>query len=163
MIEDEDHFLKYVRGDDPLGFVVRTHLYIEAALIQLIESALENPSEIDLDRLRFPSKVDLGIALGCLSGEARSGILSLNTLRNRVAHRLDYEVSQSDVDEIKASFGELMKGTYDAGVSTQVEPPPPDWEGPDLDLVMVMMAIAASVTAALTNRGLIPENERGGP
>jgi hypothetical protein len=49
-------------GDD-LVAVIRGHLWIEFLLNTALEEAMSNPSEIELDRMSLPARIDLAVAL----------------------------------------------------------------------------------------------------
>jgi hypothetical protein len=101
--EIEERTEKVIQGirkalgkEDPLGMVIRGHLFVESQLIQLLENALPDPGAIDLTRLNFPTKLDLAVALKLLSEAQKRGYLALNRLRNHLAHNMDVELSESD-------------------------------------------------------------------
>jgi len=105
--------------EDPLGVVIRGHLYVESRLIQLIEEALVDPGAIDLTRLNFPVKLDLAVALGLLSENDKRGYAALNALRNRVAHKADIEIVDTDERQVhkaltaeQRSLGEAYIGHF---------------------------------------------------
>ena len=79
-------FLEAVNADDPLRLVLRTHQYLEVVLCELISAKLSAPHALDVERLTFPFKVDLAIALGTLTGESRAIWLKVNSVRNLFAH-----------------------------------------------------------------------------
>lgn len=89
-------FIKALNSEDTMGVLIRGHLYLEAVLLRLIGEALEEPGAIELDALRFPVKVDLAIALSAIPTYLRSPLISLNTLRNKVAHNVSVLITDSD-------------------------------------------------------------------
>ena len=93
-----DAYLRHLEKDDELHVLLRGHVYVEAALIQLIESKLANPQALKVAGLNFPLKVRLATALGLLSGDVAMLCKRLNDLRNRVAHQLDKELTHEDLD-----------------------------------------------------------------
>ena len=48
---DLDTLVEHLSTEDELALVIRAHLYVEAALVQLIESTLVNKQAIDVARL----------------------------------------------------------------------------------------------------------------
>ncbi len=102
-------FLKYLNSDDSMGFIVRGHLYIESALMQLIEEAPPDPGAIDLTRFNFPLKLDLAVALGLMSESETRGYLRLNSLRNKHAHNLGVALSEDDQRNLFQSLDQLQR------------------------------------------------------
>ncbi|EAQ98760.2 hypothetical protein KT71_09042 [Congregibacter litoralis KT71] len=86
-----------------LGVVVRGHLYLEAAILTIVECLLPYPSEINLDRARFGLKLDLAHALG-LSSDLRAPLLAVDKIRNKFAHN---PYAQLGSDSINALYGSL--------------------------------------------------------
>jgi hypothetical protein len=71
--------------------VLRGHILIERQLNRLIELQLPNPTALDLEQMRFASKVSLAEALcGHQVHEwVWNALRSVNNLRNSLAHKLD--------------------------------------------------------------------------
>ncbi|MEA2887707.1 MAG: hypothetical protein QOD11_2067 [Bradyrhizobium sp.] len=86
-----EQLVDHLHGADMTNSFIRGHLYFEHILVEAITGALTNPFEIDLRRLSFPAKLDLALALGVLPLEFRRIGNVLNEMRNKVAHRLDFE------------------------------------------------------------------------
>jgi hypothetical protein len=93
---DDDAWLKAIYAEDPLGAVVRGHLYVESLVLSLIEEALPNPKAVDLVRLNFPLKIDLAVAMGLIHPDDKPAFMFLNRLRNRFAHNVKATVSLED-------------------------------------------------------------------
>jgi hypothetical protein len=91
-----DQFFSHIHADDPLQIAIRGHLYIEGELTKLLNEAFPKPEAIDLTRVSFPLKVDLAVAIGVLRPDEKPPYMTLNKLRNRLAHNLDAEVVKSD-------------------------------------------------------------------
>jgi len=66
--------IHHLNAEDPLALVIRGHLYVEAALIKQIESALVNKNAVDIAALRFPMKIKLAVALGRLTVPMSGGL-----------------------------------------------------------------------------------------
>jgi hypothetical protein len=99
-----DWVTKSLYAEDPLGVVIRGHLYVESRLIQLIEQALPEPGAIDLTRLNFSTKMDLAVALGLLSEGDKRPYAALNALRNRVAHNAEIEIDEADERQLQKAL-----------------------------------------------------------
>jgi hypothetical protein len=78
--------MSHLGVEDPLALVIRGHMYVEAALIKQIESALVNKNAFDIAKLNFPTKITIAVALGKVDIADARGFTALNTLRNKFAH-----------------------------------------------------------------------------
>ena len=99
-------FLKDIAGEDAIGVVIRAHLYAESTLNQLIEECLFRPNAMNVVELAFRIKVPLAAALGIIPEDFQPPLKQLNVLRNKLAHRLDAEISNSDLDSLFYSFAQ---------------------------------------------------------
>jgi hypothetical protein len=97
-------FLKDIAGEDAIGAVIRAHLYAESTLNQLIEECLFRPKAMNVVELAFRIKVPLAAVLGIIPEDFQPPLKQLNALRNKLAHRLDAEISNSDLDRLFHSF-----------------------------------------------------------
>jgi hypothetical protein len=109
-----------VINGDPVLALVQTHLQLEYVVIEYIRHGLRNPAQFPIDRLSFPLKVDLAIALGDFPENARKAVLKVNALRNRLAHKLDADITAKDVQELLGETSYLQP-VHD--VVTQDQPP----------------------------------------
>ena len=102
--EDQRHASKFVHdmllGQDNLAIVIRGHLYFESALNRLIEESLREPSEIDVERLTFRLKTELALALEAVPRDLKQPLLLVNSLRNRLAHDIDAEITAKDTNNL---------------------------------------------------------------
>jgi hypothetical protein len=89
-------------GDDLIA-VIRGHLWIDFLLNAALEAALDHPEEAVLDRLPFPTRVDLAVALGVLARELGETCVAANRVRNRFAHDLDFELDDEVAAVLRAS------------------------------------------------------------
>ena len=82
----------------------------------LIES-LPFPELVDLDRFGFYRMVTLASALGteCLGPENVGACLTLNCLRNHLAHRLSWAPDAAAEDELWASLSPRQQDLADVG------------------------------------------------
>lgn len=98
-VVDQMQFLETLTAPDDVTMVIRGHLVMESFLNRLL--ALTAPAACDeLDRLRFPQKLDVLIALEAIPVDARPSWRYVNGLRNRFAHDLDAELTQNDADDL---------------------------------------------------------------
>jgi hypothetical protein len=99
-------FLKDTAGEDTIGAVIRAHLYVESTLNQLIEECLVRPKAMNGVEVSFRFKVPLAAALGIIPEDFQPPLKQLNALRNKLAHRLDEEITDSDLDKLFQSFAQ---------------------------------------------------------
>jgi hypothetical protein len=114
--ENINRILKNLLNEDPLGAVIRGHLYVESKLIQLIEEALPDPGAIDLARLQFPIKLDLAVALELLSDSDKRAYAALNAVRNTMAHNADAGLLAADESRIYRALRPKERARADEGV-----------------------------------------------
>lgn len=93
--KDLKAFTEKIFSPDPLTMVVKAHLYIESALVALIQVYMEH-DVLETDRLSFRSKVQLCIGLGLLDASEENVLNSLNLIRNRFVHNLDVKLERKD-------------------------------------------------------------------
>jgi hypothetical protein len=93
-----------ISADDPITILIGVHLHLEAFLIELVTRSLAKPAALDLDRLNFPSKLGLAVALGVVPELAFPALKSINSLRNRLAHNLNAELTDSDARRLVAEM-----------------------------------------------------------
>jgi len=87
-----------------LAAFLRGHLWVEARLNAVLEALLVDPSAIDLPRESFARKTALCRAIGGLSPTSAEAIAAMNRVRNRLAHNLNADVTDADVDAMWAPF-----------------------------------------------------------
>jgi hypothetical protein len=97
---DVPRFHKEVGSGDMLALVIRGHIYLEHVLIQTLSEEMARPDEMEMRRLSFPSKLDLGIAMGLIDGTWRPAVNRINEMRNKMAHRLEYNFEDRDKLEL---------------------------------------------------------------
>lgn len=85
---------------EELNLVLRGHLYLEALLNQIIHRSLQYPRAIDETRQSFYAKVKLLRALGKIDQKLEKLLLTLNSLRNKIAHQLRYEITFDDAFDL---------------------------------------------------------------
>lgn len=100
----DPRFIEALAAEDELGLVVRTHLYVEAALNRSFLFRFQvSQEELSTIGLSFAQKIKLAKVLGISSSILRS-LERLNTIRNKFAHRLE---STLDVGEVHNLFETL--------------------------------------------------------
>lgn len=105
---DQLEFLETLTASDDVTLVIRGHLVLESFLNRLLVLTAPAACE-ELDRLRFPQKLDVLIALGAIAAEARPAWRQVNGLRNRFAHDLDARLTQEEADDLLNCMPQLMR------------------------------------------------------
>ncbi|MBD0736440.1 hypothetical protein [Streptomyces sp. CBMA29] len=98
--ETPTEFLADLNSGSPLELILRGHLWIEARLIQYLSAVVPFPDRVDFGRFTYPQKLSLAAAHGVLEKDDVPAYLKVNALRNKIAHRLDAALSQSDEVEL---------------------------------------------------------------
>lgn len=101
---DTASFITKIFADDPLTMVVKAHLYIESVLNKLIATYLENPKALDLERMPFAQKIQLGISLGLIDRREKRALIGLNRIRNRFVHNLEAALTEKDAAALLAEL-----------------------------------------------------------
>ncbi|MGW5218642.1 hypothetical protein ACWEQA_12305 [Nocardia sp. NPDC004085] len=110
---------------EPALLMVRMHLWIEHALIGLIENSVPSPEFLNLSRLSFPQKVDLAAAYGYIDHDLVPMLYKINSLRNKVAHRLDAGLGPSAAQDLFNTCPEIVRWQIKCILSEQTTDP--DW------------------------------------
>ena len=69
----EVELLDALKEADLLVTAVRGHQFLEALMNLAISEALVNPHAVEVERLAYPLKVDLAVALSMIPEECRTG------------------------------------------------------------------------------------------
>jgi hypothetical protein len=135
---DDDSFLAALNASDHLSAVLRAHLYIEAALTTLIETALPYPGEIESDdrRFGFEQKLDLAISLDLLDPNEKGAYGVLNQIRNKLAHHPEAFVSVGEVEKLITSLDAIQKAMVSSALKRQPLP------GRDLAPILATLFLA---------------------
>ena len=83
-------------SNEIMSAFINGHLIIESLLVQMIDLKLRNPDDLNAFDLNFPGKVNLCKALHLLDVNMATFLLEMNSIRNRFAHRLGYNLSFDD-------------------------------------------------------------------
>lgn len=87
-------FIEETKHDEILVVILKTHLYIEKELNELITQFFKNPQK--LLNYKFKSKLDLLFALGVIEQELYDPIAKINDIRNDFGHKLNYTFSEGE-------------------------------------------------------------------
>ncbi len=96
--QHEDAFIESLKGEDELGVVIRSHIHVEAKLIEFL-SLLADTKALDKMELEFFQRVNLAVALGLKEQHAK-GLLALGKIRNDFAHKLGSSLTDSRVKNL---------------------------------------------------------------
>ncbi|MET3657810.1 hypothetical protein [Sporosarcina psychrophila] len=102
-------FISDTDSDDELQVILRGHLYIEREITGMLRIILEYPDEILSDRFMFMNKVNLAVALGIIKKEDKSVLNKVNSLRNKLAHKLNYSCNEKDYSGLSDSLRGKLK------------------------------------------------------
>jgi hypothetical protein len=100
-----------LQGEDPLGVVVRSHVYIERLLNEYIETVVPSPKHLEKAGLEYWQKVALATALG-LDPELSSALQCLGTLRNRFAHTEKDQLTDDDSKNLQKAMPSIAKEAF---------------------------------------------------
>jgi len=85
--------LRYIT--DPTAFIVTVHLFTEQWLNQIL---LRFCRHKDLTDYTYFQKLEICFAIGKLTEDLFFNLKKLNTLRNRLAHKLDFDLTKVELD-----------------------------------------------------------------
>lgn len=92
---DLKEFESRLKGED-WQRIIQGHLYFDHILSITLTEGLSYPSEIDISRMGFASKLQLVSAMGLMSKVLSVCFRRLNSIRNKIAHELSYVVTDED-------------------------------------------------------------------
>lgn len=98
---DYEEFTKRLQIGDYWQKLIQAHLYFEHVIAQILSEGLVKPEAISLSRMGFSQRLDLIEALGLLPDELVKPIRKMSKLRNKVAHNLTFEITDSDVRDLE--------------------------------------------------------------
>lgn len=113
MAEDKDEqFVEAITTEDELGSVIRSHIYIEHELSEFIRASCPNSDA--LKGFEYSEKIRIAIALG-LDSKWKPALELIGAIRNRFAHRLDYQITPQDAAAFSKSFTDFAQADIVAG------------------------------------------------
>jgi hypothetical protein len=86
-------FRRHIKTEDPLGMVLRAHLFIERELTIIIEHLLPDPKPTR--NWRYATRLDLVEAVEIFDHHMIQAYRPVGTLRNKAAHNLDQEIDEA--------------------------------------------------------------------
>lgn len=79
--------------DENFQLFIRGHLYLEAILNEIIDRSFAVPDAADELASMFYRKVKLVRSIGKITLEVESLLLTINEVRNKLAHKLDFTLT----------------------------------------------------------------------
>ncbi len=150
MADVESQFIADLQREDDVGLVKRGLLHVEHQLIELATTRLPFASRVDWNEISFRAKLEIAYACG-LPEDRKKLISSLNSLRNKFAHRLDATISKAEFvkiyNNLPSNIRETIKGTHQL-MGLGVFPGPASLDPRDLLIHLFMSARQATKAAA---------------
>jgi hypothetical protein len=99
MVIDRRNIIAFIDEprDESFQLLIRGHLYLEALLSEIIDRSYPEPDALDELASMFYRKVKLVRAVGRISSDVEDLLLSINSVRNKLAHKLEYELDFATV------------------------------------------------------------------
>jgi hypothetical protein len=106
---DHDRFSKRISSGERWQQLLQAHLYYDHVLTQILVDELAQPDAIDLRRMGFANKLQLISAMNLLPSEVVSPIEFINGIRNKIAHDLDFEISDQSVSDLANCTPKMLR------------------------------------------------------
>lgn len=92
----------HIKGNhDILSIVLKSHLYVEFIIDEILKLVLINPNKIL--KKRFSDKIDLFESLDLVTPDIYKKLRILNGIRNKFSHDLNYSFTRNDFSDLRAS------------------------------------------------------------
>jgi hypothetical protein len=88
------------KDNDFLGLILKCHLIVEYYMTECLQVALPGIDDFKSARLTFAQKHALLTGWTFGFPWIKEGVKELNTLRNKVAHKIDYQIQDADLSKI---------------------------------------------------------------
>ena len=95
-------------GEDELGLVIRSHLYIENLLDELLVLLFPCPKHYEEMQLNYSVKVRLACAMG-LNPSCKSMLLAVGDIRNKFAHNLGKSIDENMVRDFHSKVDDDLR------------------------------------------------------
>ena len=97
---------RFIGINNPSLYILQTHLFAENLLEGIIEMTLPKTKKLlNETRLSFIHKVRLVEAFDVIDGNIISSLVSLNKVRNDLAHKFEHIFNENDVERIGKPLG----------------------------------------------------------
>lgn len=129
---------------DLLSMIVTSHLYVEYWLEWLLRHSIPRPEKLlGSVNLTFAEKLAVAESLGLLRNNLAEATRRLNKIRNHIAHNLEYQIPQEDI-QLLASFTPTLANKHQLVLSVM--------ESPKAELAMFCIYFAGYVTGVVFGR-----------
>lgn len=85
-----------LRTGEPWQQLIQAHLYLDHTIGELLADAMPAPNAVELGRMGFHQKLQLVEGFALLPAALIPAVRKANSLRNKIAHDLNFELSQED-------------------------------------------------------------------
>ncbi len=144
-------FLSDLQREDELGAVIRAHIFIEHYVDQIIEMLTPYPEHLKPLKLDFDGKLHLMTALG-VKPEIRVPLSVLGKMRNKFAHRPNYQLNVSEVNNLYNSLNEKDRSWVNNGYSQIIKSKP---EHAELPSYKELLPKEKFILLAIVIRGIV--------
>lgn len=122
-LEVGERLQQILQGEDPLGVVIRSHVYIERILNDYLETVVPFPEHLEKAELEYSQRVTLAVALG-LDADLSPALQCLGKLRNRFAHTEKDKLTDDDSKNLQRAMPGLAREAFSSAFrgSKQVVP-----------------------------------------
>lgn len=100
---DTTRFQHFLSSSEPVTVILKGHIHIEYSILQNMKIYIPNADAVLFDRMSFPVKVSMaqGYNIGPMVLDA---CMILNSIRNKISHKIDYDVTDDDAKKIVNAF-----------------------------------------------------------
>ncbi len=154
MVKMRSNLTKYINAQK-LGksFLISGHLWIEHLLVRSLVAKLPNPDAIFRDRApSFHMLVALCEGHAIIERELADAIRLINSMRNKSAHHLHYEPTDSEFRAVRAALEKIGE---------TLPPVAPDEWGEPIEIAAAMLERRARGAGATDIEAPIPEDGDG--
>lgn len=106
--------LDALNGEDPLGVLLRAHMFIEQDMNAIVAARVAYPDLLPR-RPGFMVALKLVCAMGAVPADTLRFYERLNGLRNSMAHRLDFELTAAHQSELLDLIPPAFRDRFDGG------------------------------------------------
>jgi hypothetical protein len=99
---DQKKLADRIRTGEHWQQLLQAHLYYDHVVTYMLTEELKNPDAINVKRMGFFQKLRLVRAMGLLPEALTVVVERINSLRNKIAHELNFEIDDNQVQELCA-------------------------------------------------------------
>ena len=97
----EESFKTFLsKNNDQMGLILKCHLILEYYMAECLKASYPLMGDVEAARLSFHQKFQLLAKFVFGFPWVRDGVRELNSIRNKVAHNINYEIKDSDLKQI---------------------------------------------------------------